>query len=228
MKFILFLVFLTTVYAQELTFSAGKDNIVHEVASDVLKKAYKKINITPHFIFIPLEKSLQLSNSGQTDGEIARISVINRNYTNLIKVPVVINFVEGVAFGKGKHMHINKWRDLKPYRLGIAKGAKFIEKGTQGMNVTLYKGFHESFEALDKDEIDIAIVPKTTGKYLIYKNGYKDIHSLGKTLQRLNLYHFLHKKNAYLVPLLTPILQKMKKSGEIKYIREYYLQKQIQ
>jgi len=213
--------------AQVLQFSAGKNNVVHKVASEVLHRAYTRIGIEPEFSYINLQESLILSNSGQIDGEIARIKVIHKKFPNLIEVPVVISYVEGAAFSKNTSLYIANWNDLKPYRIGIAKGAKFIETGTKGMNRIFYKGFKAAFFALDKGEIDLVVTPKSTGKYIIHEEGFKDIKMVGETLQKLDLYHFLHKKNKHLIPKITPVLQEMKKSGEIQYIRGYYFRKII-
>jgi len=43
------------------------------------------------------------------------------------------------------------------------------------------------------------------------------------SLQTLKLYHFLNKKNEYLVSSLTLILEKMRKTSEINYWKDSYL-----
>lgn len=220
-------VFISLAFSDELRFSGGKDNIVHQVASEVLKRAYSRIGMQPSFLLTDLQKALILANSGQTDGEIARIKVINKKFTNLMLVPVVINYVEGISFANDKNIYVSNWKDLKKYKIGVARGAKFIETATKGMNVKLYAGFKEAFYGLEKREVDIIIAPKSTGRYIIHKEGLKDIKMVGEILQTLDLYHFLHKKNAHLIPKIVPVLQDMKKTGEIDYIRGYYFRKLI-
>lgn len=226
MKKILFffsLLLIVCTQVQALTFSSGRENVVHQIASAVLLKAYKKIGIEPEFIYLSLQKSLDMSNAGKTDGEIARIKKITEQYPNLVRVPVVINFVEGIAYSKNSSLKITSWDDLRPYSIAIAKGAKFIETGTEGMNRVMVEGFVEAFELLEQDKVDIVVAPKTSGLYIVRKKRFHDISAVGSVLQKLDLYHFVHKKNADIVPKLTPVLESMKESGEISYIRSTYL-----
>ena len=207
---------------QALTFSAGKDNVVHQVASAVLLKAYARIGITPQFVYMPLQKSLDMSNAGQTDGETARVKAITRLYPNLVEVPVAINFVEGIAFSKDSTVQIHKWGDLQSYKIAVVRGAKFIEISTDDMNRVLVEEFKDAFTLLDNNEVDLVVAPKITGIYITHKLQLKDIHPVGSVLQKLDLYHFLHKNNAHLVPQLTQVLESMQQSGEITFIRASY------
>jgi hypothetical protein len=208
-----------------MTFAAGKNNIVHEIAYDVLLKAYGKMGIRPKIIYQPLEKSLQLSNAGATDGELCRIKNIPELYPNLINIPVVINYVEGISFTKNRSLEIRNWEDLRPYKLAIIKGAKFIETATADMDRVIVETFLDAFELLNQDSVEIVVAPKTTGVNILLVHGYSDIRPTGSVLQKLELYHFLHKKNKKYIPEITMILQSMQKTGEIDYIRFRYLQK---
>ena len=48
---------------------------------------------------------------------------------------------------------------------------------------------------------------------------------ISSTLEKQKLYHFVHKKNSHLIPIITPVLKKMEQSGEIAYIRNAFLRK---
>lgn len=220
---IFFVTLLSISEARALTFSVNQDSVAHDIGTTILTKAYNRIGITPQFISMPLQQSLEMSNAGQIDGEIVRIKKITEMYPNLVEIPVIISFVEGIAFSKDYSMEINSWEDLKPYKIAIIEGVKFIEKGTEGMNRILVDGYKEAFTLLKSDEVDIVVSTKTSGVFIAHKLRYRDIKPIGSVLQKLDLYHFLHKKNAHIIPQLTPVLQTMKKSGEISYIRGQYL-----
>lgn len=209
--------------ARVYTFSGGENNTVMLIASKVLQKAYAQADIEMRPLFLSLEESLQRSNSGQTDGELARIEKISQLYPNLRQVPVEIVVVEAIAFSKNRSLNIKKWSDLDGHRVTIVKGAKFIERGTKDIPKEIALTFEEAFDALHKGKTEIVVVPKLAGLSLSYANQYKNIKPVSSALQRLPLYHFVHKKNIHLIPIITPILQKMKKSGEIDYIRQSYL-----
>jgi hypothetical protein len=225
MKFIfILLTFLPLILnARVYTFSGGEDNTVMLIASKVLQKAYAKAGLEMQPLFLPLEDSLQRSNSGQTDGELVRIKKITQSYPNLRQVPVEIMSVEAIAFSKNTALVINKWSDLHGHKVTIVKGTKFIEHATKDIPREVVLSFKEAFEALRQDKTEILVIPKLAGLRLYYMNEYDDIKPVSSALTRLSLYHFVHKKNIHLLPIITPILQEMKQSGEIDYIRQSYL-----
>ena len=210
-------------FAQPYVFSGGKDNIVQIIASKILEKAYQKANLEMEPIFMPLEESLQRSNTGKTDGELGRIAKINKLYPNLLQVPVSVASVEAVAFSKDTTLNIQNWDDLIGHKLTIIKGAKFIELGTKGIDKESVISFAEAIERLKNDQTEIVVAPKLAGVGILHKKRYQDIKTVSPTIQRLKLYHFVHKKNSHLIPIITPILQEMKQNGEIDYIRNSYL-----
>jgi len=75
MKHILFILLILglSLEAKSYIISGGKNNVVQIIASKILIIAYKRAGHDMHPIFLPLEQSLKLSNSGKSDGEMARI-----------------------------------------------------------------------------------------------------------------------------------------------------------
>ena len=199
--------------------------MAHIISSKILIKAYNKANIHIEPLFIGLEESLQHSNTGKTDGEFARINKITELYPNLRKVPVPIFSVQAIAFSKDSSITINNWNDLGNYKLTIVMGAKFIETGTQGIDKNYALSFEEALDQLHAGKAEVIVIPKLAGINLIYKKKYHDIKAVSNSLKTLKLYHFVHKKNIHLIPIITPILREMEQSGEIAFIRKSQLLK---
>jgi len=223
MKHLFFLFLPLLLMAQDYTFSGGKDNVVQIIAGKILTKAYKRLNIDIKTVFVQAEESLQNSNNGKVDGEIARIKKIDQLYPNLRLVPVPLAKVEAYAYSRKKYIDIQNWEDLKSYKLAIVKGTKFIEKGTKGIAKEYASSFEEAFDKLNAQEIDVVVVPKKAAIRLMIRDKYCDIHAASEPLKTLDLYHFVHKKNEHLIAKITPVLEKMKDSGEIEYIKKSYL-----
>jgi len=211
--------------AKEIVLNADEGNMVQLTNAAILKPVYASLGIDLKLVSYSLSKSLSMSNSGEIDGEPGRIKKISKKFPNLVQVPVSINYVEAIAFSKNQTMMIKNWKQLGAYKLGIIKGVKFIEGPTKKMNKVMFTNFKEAFKALDEGKVNVVIAPKVSGQYIIETQGYKDIYKVSRALKRLYLYHFLHKKNVDLIPKLTPILQEMKKSGELRYLRAAYLRK---
>ncbi len=78
------------------------------------------------------------------------------------------------------------------------------------------------FELLNKGRVDIVLTAHLTGLHGIKEAGVKGVKMLAPPVEEYALYHYLHKKNADLIPKLIPILKKMEKEGKIKNIWSQY------
>ncbi len=221
--FLSIFLFLFPLSAHTYVFSGGKNNVAQMTASKILIRAYTHANIKIKPLFISLEESLKRSNAGTTDGELARIKNISKLYPNLLRVPVCITHVEAMAFSKTETIFIHDWHDLKGKNFTIVKGAKLIENATQMMHKSYVTSIHQAFINLEEGLTDIIVIPKKAAIRMILKEGFKDIKPISGILEKQDLYHFVYKKNAYLIPIITPILQKMQDSGEIKYMNNAFL-----
>jgi ABC-type amino acid transport substrate-binding protein len=222
-RFLILLFFPFLLHAESYTFSGGKNNLAQIIAAKVLTTAYNKAGIQIKPIFQTLEASLQNSNAGKTDGELARISAITRFAPNLRKVPVPINIVEAVAFSKDTSINIKNWDELRNYKVTIVQGAKFIENATKNIDRNMVSTFAEALDLLQADKTEIVVIPKLASINLIYKKNFHNIKAVSGPLESRLLYHFVHKKNIHLIPIITPILQAMQESGEISFIKKAYL-----
>jgi len=168
--------------------------------------------------------SVNKANLGEVDAELFRINNMEKKYTNLIKVPVVINAVTGVVLSTNKEFPIDGWNSLRPYYIGIRHGVFFTKKGTEGMNRLEVTDLDQIFKMLESGRLDIAVITELTAKRELIKFGDSDIKILYPPVQVVNLYHYLHKDNIHLLEPLTKELLKMEQSGEIKRIREKYIE----
>jgi polar amino acid transport system substrate-binding protein len=196
---------LTIVYPPE-------KNTFHDAAAAIIRGAYKKIGIEVVFKTYPAERALQISNSGDADGELVRIDNISTAYTNLIKIPV-----SHVA-----KIEINGWESLRPYKIVFHKGYKAAELGTKGMNVLLVGHDKQAFLMVDKGRRDVVVANRFTGLSVIKEMNLNEIVMLTPPVQVDPLYHYLHKKHKALVPQITAILRNMKHEGKFQEIYKQF------
>ncbi len=215
-------------YAESYTFSGGKQSLAQTIASAVLVKAYSKVNIQVTPVFLTLKESLRRSNSGETDGELARISSITKFSPNLQQVPVSVISIQAIAFSKNKNLNIKNWNDLKDHKFTIVKGVKFIETATKDLDRTFVDTIKEAIEQLHQNKTEVIVIPKLASINLIYQKKYHNIKAVSSSLQTHKLYHFVHKKNHRLIAVITPVLEEMKNSGEIAHIKKSQLMKATQ
>ncbi len=205
-----------------LIFNTINGSFNAEPSKQILAEAYQHIGMKIEVEYLPGERALRMSNSGNTDGELQRILHINKKYPNLVMVPVSIGAFGGYVFTKNTEFQVNGWESLKPYKIGIVRGVKFTEKGTKGMKVFQASNVVKLFNLLNKGRIDILVTAHFSGLNAIKKTGVKGVKILSPPVEEYALYHYLHKKNADLIPKLIPILKKMEKEGRIKEIWDQY------
>jgi len=197
-------------------------NTIDTVISEVItRKAYKRIGIQVEIRKYPGERALRLANSGKVDGEVQRINGISASYTDLIQVHPAINYIEGTVFSLQKKFTISGWDSLKPYRIGYIRGIKFAEQNTKNMDSLAVSDYTRLFEMLRKERFEIIVSPRINGLYQLKQQGIENILELKPAIMRFDLFHYLHKKHANLVPKISAVFAEMAKSGELEKIRNH-------
>lgn len=184
--------------------------------SAVVREAYRRIGYDIEVKEFTGKEALEYSNSGKVDAELQRIDGINRRFTNLIQIPIPINLIQGSVFSKDIDFFVNGWNSLKPYKIGIVKGIIFAMEGTAGMNVTMADTYEELIYMLERGEVEIAVMPRISGLLEIRKHRHKGIKEVEGILETLFLYHYVHEKNAHLVPKLKREFKRMLIDGTTK------------
>jgi len=195
------------------------DGPITEVSERVISRAYKRLGIQVKIKKLPSKRSLIMANYGKVDGVVSRIKGINKTYENLIRVPVAVNMFEGVVFSKNVIFSVMGWDNLKPYIIGIKKGTKFAEIGTKGMKVRSVDTNTQLFLMLDSERVDVIVTARMAGLVALKQLHIPGIQVLEPQLVTRKLYHYLHKKNSYLLPEITRVLQEMESEGRIQEIR---------
>ncbi|OUR73898.1 hypothetical protein A9Q76_01895 [Arcobacter sp. 31_11_sub10_T18] len=227
---ILFLSFTLFIFANDnktLIFSLGQESPIQKISFDVLKIAYKKIGYDIESKYYPFERALITSNTGEVDGELSRIKGINSKYKNLIPITIPINFIEGYAFSWNKNLSIKNWDSLKQYNNLCVIGIKFVEKNLRqrGILCDEVAGITQTLKMLEKKRYDVVVLPKINGISGLRKTSIVDVQLVGNRLIKINLYHYLHKKNKHLIKKLQAVLLEMERSGRISKIREACIKK---
>jgi len=210
-----------------LTFSLGQESPIQKISFDVLKVAYKKIGYDIQSKHYPFERALLTSNEGEVDGELSRIKGINSKYKNLIPITIPINFIEGHAFSWNKNLSVKNWDSLKQYNNLCVIGIKFVEKNLlkRGISCDEVSGVTQTLKMIEKKRYDVVVLPKINGVTALRKSAIQNVQIVGTRLIKIDLYHYLHKKNKHLVKKLQSVILEMEKSGRISEIREACIKK---
>ena len=181
----------------------------------VVGEAFAMAGVKLKLVRTPAERGLRNANEGIDDGELTRIKGIDKTYTNLIRVPEKVIDWDFVAFSKNPNITIHGWESLKNYNIGHIRGWKILETNTAGFPyVESVRNSDVLFSMLEKDRIDIALFSRWIGKAILKQKNLRGIYVLEPPLASREMYIYLNKKHAALVPIISQALNSIKQSGE--------------
>ena len=199
--------------------TAIQNEQTHAMASEVVREAYRRIGYKARFVSFPGRRSLEMANTGESDGDVARIAGTDKAFPNLIPVPTPVIWFKGIVFTKHVTREISSWDDLNGLRVGVIRGIRYAIIGTEGLNPYFAEDMTHLFRLLEQDRIQVAVTVLDAANVEIHKNFRNSgIHMAGKPLYSAPLYHFVNKKNQHLIPDLNQALQTMTRQGDIDKI----------
>jgi len=189
------------------------------MAKPILEVAYSRIGKSVKFEKLPAERSLVYSDSGFSDAELARIAALEEEYQNLTRISIPIAYDELSVYSKKPNLKVEGWSSLLPYNIGFVAGSKITEQKTEGMNVEMVTSTTQGLNKLNLGRSDIFIGLKGI-QCLIDKLKLTDIKAIDQPLEKLVMYHYVHKKHSQMARNLETVLRQMKDSGEMDLLQK--------
>lgn len=198
-------------------------------ADTVLSEAFNRLGYKLETVQLPAERALINANMGIDDGDLLRVSGLQKKYPNLIQVPEKIMDMDMVLFTKNKPLFVvNGWQSIKSYTVAIISGWKIMEVnfGQFGDQIEIIKtdNIEQSFSLLRKNRVDFVAYSRWSGLSYLKQHNITDISLLSPPLVSADLYTYLHKKHKKMVPELAATIKQMKRDGSIQAIYERILQ----
>lgn len=181
----------------------------------VLKEAFARRGVKVTLQMLPAERCLIDSNAGISDGEVGRVVGMERLYPNLVMVDEpIIESRAFVAFTNGIRFETKTWDSLAPFTVGMVKGWKIFENNVvQARSVIKVESTRALFRLLKNDRVDVALNARLDGLYMAKQFSMANVRVMEPPFAVLELYLYLHNKNADLVPGLEAALAEMKRDG---------------
>mgnify|MGYP000426774199 CR=1 FL=1 len=211
----------------EVTFSAGAplDSYQARIIVPILSEAFKRNQISFHAEYYPSLRSLQLSNSGEFDGELHRVynffEVSDGKYPNLLRIESLLLSVWLSAFST-KNLKIESWEDLNSYTVIFYRGRKNVEK--QLLRVLPKEQIHEvntdeqAFRMLVAGRADIVISESLQGNKIIANNPkLSHVVEVAK-MHETKIYAYIHKRHEKLAPQIADTIEKMRADNSFSRI----------
>ncbi len=176
-------------------------------------EAFRRVGVELRLIKLPAERGLVSANDGSEDGDMVRIAGLEKLYPNLIRVPEKLVDWEFSAFSKDKTIP-STWPALQQHTIGLIKGWKIYEKAfAEAKYVSTTDDPAQLFRLLEMDRIEVALYERRLGLALMKQQGLKDMQPLAPPLATREMFIYLHRRHATLVPKLAEALRAIKREG---------------
>jgi polar amino acid transport system substrate-binding protein len=210
---------LTTGALPPLTGTPGHPGFIAELA----RAAFGRVGVEVEVTTVPTERSLINVNSGLDDGDIFRVAGVEREYPNLIRIPEKTLDNDFVVYAKRSDIQIRNWDDLRPYSVAFATGWKPFERNVKDVKeLTNTPSIQDLFPLLEKGRADVILMDRWQGQWIVHQQGYK-VRLLEPPLARFEMFMYLNKKHAALVPKVAQALADMKADGTYQQLYDRYL-----
>lgn len=215
--------FLSTISAADtVRITTITDNPLTPLGISIMSHAYGELGYDVQYIEAPSARSLELLDNGLADAELGRIDGQQLEYHNLVKIPVSLTMIRISAFTHRHDVTEANWESLKNLRLGVVRGSKFYNSAPSGLTTYFVDRAPQLLDLLMANRIDVAIMEESVGQSLVKTGGFTGIKQLTGELGHFDVYHYIHKQRAELIPQMTEELTKMERDGILKRMREEF------
>ncbi|WP_027710194.1 transporter substrate-binding domain-containing protein [Zooshikella ganghwensis] len=203
---------------QTLRFFTSFETPDIKLAQAILEEAFKQNHYHTIFILEAYRRSISRANS-EGDGEVLRVAnlkQIDPEITgNLVPIPEPILEVPVFIVNHNPISNFTHYNDLKPYRNGVLKGIRVLEKNVP--NIHTISTYPSLFKLLNKKRIDNLITSDYFIEEITYNPDFQTefyIH----TLLKIDVFTYLNMKHVKLVAPIAATLKTMKKDGTYKRV----------
>lgn len=179
----------------------------------VAGEAFRRAGVRLQLVKLPAERGLINANAGTDDGDLTRIAGLESRYPNLIRVPEKLVDWEFAAFSKQATL-APTWPVLRARPVGHIRGWKIYENQLRGARfVVTADDSAQLFRQLQLNRIEVALYERWLGLGVLKRMGIEGVTPLEPLLDKREMYIYLNKRHAALVPKLAQALRDIKAEG---------------
>lgn len=181
----------------------------------LLQEITRRVGVRVRLVSLPAERGLVNANEGIEDGDLSRIAGLERTYPNLVRVPEKNMDMRFMAFTRQADFTLDRgWRSLSGHSVGIIKGWKILERNIPAdAQVIVVKDAEQLFRLLEHRRVDVVLYAQHLGQAQARQLGLTDVRAMGPPLTTQEMFIYLHKKHAALVPRFAEALRQIKADG---------------
>ncbi len=181
----------------------------------LLQEIARRAGVRMRLVVLPAERGLINANAGIEDGDLNRIAGLERTYPNLMRVPEKNMDMQFMVFTRRADFVLDRgWRSLSGYSVGIIKGWKILERNIPpDAQLIVVKDAEQLFRLLEHRRVDVVLYAQHLGQTQARALRLTDVRVVGPPLTTQEMFIYLHKKHAPLVPRIAEALRQIKADG---------------
>lgn len=185
-----------------------------ELATRIMATAYAKLDIPIEVVTLPANRALIMAVSGEADGDMMRIAMLNGRYPSLVQVPYPLLRGELHAVTLDPELRVWDREALAERSVAIRRGVVIAEMATAGMAVTAVEDPRQFLPMLERGRVDILVLSRVAGIPPLAPEQWARLNVLEGSVANYTLHHYLHRRHADLARPLADTLAQMDASGE--------------
>lgn len=189
----------------------------------IVKGAFARAGVEVALQQLPSERGLVMADAGQVDGDANRISGLETAYPNLLRVPECNMIYEFTAFALRPDVSVRHWDDLRHYTVAYIIGWKIYDENVRASSTVKVATPENLFALLRAGRVDVVLYYRLGGLYYARKLGLANLRPLDPPLATREMYMYLNRRHADLLPRLADALRDMKKDGGYQRIVDPFL-----
>ena len=183
----------------------------------LVAEAYRQMGHETAFSFLPAGRSVREVNRGKFDAELARITGIENEYPNLVRVEEPVYTIRISAIVRSDSgIDAMSWEDIGERRVGYPRGYKLLDIRTRDLNAIKAKDPTSTIKTLKGGRMDIGLLMTSDADHLAQQFG--GVTVLEPPIEVTTLYHYVHVKHRRMIPALEKVLIDMNDSGRSEEI----------
>ena len=191
----------------------------YTLSRDLTREMCKRSNVELRILSLPVSRSIFEVDQGTYDAEAPRNRTVERNYSNIVRIPETLFTNDLVAFSKDANIQLAGWDSLKPYRVAYARGWKIYENNVRSAaEIEILDNVTALFKFLDAERTDLALASRFLGTKVIEELHLKHIRVVESPLASKKMFIYVNKKHSKLALKLAEILREMKRDGTYRGI----------
>ncbi len=164
------------------------------------------------------KRALINANEGIDQGVAMRVKGLDKKYPNLLRIEERLIENDFVAYSKNLKFFTDSWKSIEPYIASHINGWVIFERNlSPNQEKQVVKDPTQMFAMLDKGRVDVVLYERWQGLQRANETGIKvTVHE--PPLASVDMFMYVHKDYAQLVPKLTKALRDMKADGTYQAI----------